>query len=114
MKMVLIFFFQEEVGIRVGQVNGVQTCALPISGGGELPPCLGAPVPFSPRQGGSSPPPAPGTDRPPRRSRKGRSEERRVGEERSIKQVCKSRWMRHVNMIKGDRNDSAEERRVGR
>src|SRR5439155_6330409 len=30
----LSFFFQAEDGIRDGHVTGVQTCALPISGGG--------------------------------------------------------------------------------
>src|SRR5690625_6268435 len=30
----LYFFFQAEDGIRAGHVTGVQTCALPISGGG--------------------------------------------------------------------------------
>src|SRR5690625_6307266 len=29
----LLFFFQAEDGIRDGHVTGVQTCALPISGG---------------------------------------------------------------------------------
>src|SRR6267154_4151382 len=28
-----VFFFQAEDGIRAGRVTGVQTCALPISGG---------------------------------------------------------------------------------
>src|SRR5690348_17426555 len=31
------FFFQAEDGIRDGRVTGVQTCALPISGIGQLP-----------------------------------------------------------------------------
>src|SRR5690348_18513284 len=32
--MLVFFFFQAEDGIRDGRVTGVQTCALPISGGG--------------------------------------------------------------------------------
>src|SRR5690625_6116017 len=34
--MVFFFFFQAEDGIRDGHVTGVQTCALPISGGGFI------------------------------------------------------------------------------
>src|SRR5438309_4135532 len=33
-----VFFFQAEAGIRDGTVTGVQTCALPISGGEVGPP----------------------------------------------------------------------------
>src|SRR5439155_9480822 len=33
-----VFFFQAEDGIRDGHVTGVQTCALPISGGGARAP----------------------------------------------------------------------------
>src|SRR6266702_7075002 len=33
MAFLLFFFFQAEDGIRAGHVTGVQTCALPISGG---------------------------------------------------------------------------------
>src|SRR5437870_11132808 len=32
----MFFFFQAEDGIRDGHVTGVQTCALPISGRGQL------------------------------------------------------------------------------
>src|SRR5689334_24261916 len=35
---VVFFFFQAEDGIRDGTVTGVQTCALPISGGPALSP----------------------------------------------------------------------------
>src|SRR5205807_2948614 len=35
-------FFQAEDGIRVYEVTGVQTCALPISSGGALSPTIGA------------------------------------------------------------------------
>src|SRR6266487_5277025 len=34
--MSLFFFFQAEDGIRDGRVTGVQTCALPISGGHDV------------------------------------------------------------------------------
>src|SRR5439155_8531542 len=84
-------FFQAEDGIRDGHVTGVQTCALPISGGArpEPPrsraPCRPAPrgdPPPSPRRP-PAPPRAPGRTRRarPRRSPRGRSEERRVGKE---------------------------------
>src|SRR5688500_19881601 len=33
--MIVFFFFQAEDGIRYYKVTGVQTCALPISGGGR-------------------------------------------------------------------------------
>src|SRR2546427_11735411 len=38
--ILLFFFFQAEDGIRDLTVTGVQTCALPISGGIELPEAL--------------------------------------------------------------------------
>src|SRR6266702_7204618 len=41
--MRLFFFFQAEDGIRDGHVTGVQTCALPISAGGQGPPQPGPP-----------------------------------------------------------------------
>src|SRR5438105_7297213 len=48
----LIFFFQAEDGIRDPLVTGVQTCALPISGGGWGPRAGGRSV----RAGGYGPP----------------------------------------------------------
>src|SRR2546425_8951491 len=90
------FFFQAEDGIRDKLVTGVQTCALPISAGDELPQPLGIR------------PPELGTHRKDRLGFGGeiegllrlvivepvhpipvveeRSEERRVGKE------CRSRW----------------------
>src|SRR5207253_7250800 len=91
------FFFQAEDGIRDGHVTGVQTCALPISGGLPAKP-TGLPDRYSRR--------APAAVRlnvkldscgPWRRSdrlsceamrEERRSEERRVGKE------CRSRWWR--------------------
>src|SRR5438046_7230128 len=97
------FFFQAEDGIRVWSVTGVQTCALPISGGGRA---TRAPAPWAPGLRGALRPrrrlegasrgvarraPAPHGDaraprapRPARRDRRGgldgRAEERRVGQ----------------------------------
>src|SRR5690348_17667865 len=66
------FFFQAEDGIRDGRVTGVQTCALPISGGvrhtGQ-----GTPQPHERRASQIA-------------QSQSRSEERRVGKE------CRSRW----------------------
>src|SRR2546427_7967646 len=88
-----LFFFQAEDGIRILTVTGVQTCALPISGGRgssrardePLPPAARAQprrlVPVGGRgvragaRGGQAPAPL-----------GRRSEERRVGKE------CRSRW----------------------
>src|SRR2546422_11642030 len=39
---IYVFFFQEKAGIRDVAVTGVQTCALPISGGGAAPRRRGA------------------------------------------------------------------------
>src|SRR2546425_8710331 len=84
------FFFQAEDGIRDKLVTGVQTCALPISGGDDvLRIVLGGiddvgchPPREEPgehaRLGGVT---VDGAQR-----RRGRSEERRVGKE------CRSRW----------------------
>src|SRR2546426_6229380 len=72
------FFFQAEDGIRDYKVTGVQTCALPISGGARR------------RRREKCGTPGAGTgarSRPCRRpGRRRRSEERRVGKE------CRSRW----------------------
>src|SRR5207248_4092288 len=84
-RLLLVFFFQAEDGIRVRTVTGVQTCALPISGrasisrdrllargSGKL---ILAAIPFH-------------IDRKTfaNRMRPARSEERRVGKE------CRSWW----------------------
>src|SRR5699024_11321342 len=82
------FIFQEEDGIRDGNVTGVQTCALPIlssaftrTKGGEAPPLIRPPE-ISPRQaeGRAS---LTGPKSPARASAAmtARSEERRVGKE---------------------------------
>src|SRR2546425_9378199 len=73
----LFFFFQAEDGIRDKLVTGVQTCALPISGGRARP------APGRTPPGSSS---RPETSRRSRGGPRGRSEERRVGKE------CRSRW----------------------
>src|SRR5947208_16761530 len=70
----LFFFFQAEDGIRDDLVTGVQTCALPISGGGR-----GTAIRFPRKVPGKRmavplPPPEPAAPRI-------RSEERRVGKE---------------------------------
>src|SRR5689334_23602622 len=92
-----IFFLQAEVGIRVGTVTGVQTCALPICGTAFPTCCL-----WSPHQGAhaaafcqSASAAAKASHRSQRELRArnhgtthARSEERRVGKE------CKSRWQR--------------------
>src|SRR5439155_12458443 len=73
--VVIFFFFQAEDGIRDGHVTGVQTCALPISGGR-----------FGRRRHRRG---YTGLRRHRRglwRGRRLRSEERRVGKE------CRSRW----------------------
>src|SRR3712207_9312237 len=85
----VFFFFQAEDGIRDIGVTGVQTCALPISGGAaaldlllvadpllrrRVHPGLRQPVRLADRPGRA------------RRASHARSEERRVGEE------CRSRW----------------------
>src|ERR1022692_4449159 len=68
-----MFFFQAEEGIGVYKVTGVQTCALPISGGRERRlPLGGEPRAADVRRAGHAAVP--------------RSEERRVGTE------CRSRW----------------------
>src|SRR5439155_17207758 len=63
------FFFQAEDGIRDGHVTGVQTCALPIS-----------------RSSWAGEGRSVRSPRCPWRTRRARSEERRVGKE------CRSRW----------------------
>src|SRR5205823_7376409 len=70
--LLFFFFFQAEDGIRDKLVTGVQTCALPISGGLSLDPFGGRPRsgPLAPQRGDPLV----------------RSEERRVGKE------CRSRW----------------------
>src|SRR5205823_8170052 len=88
------FFFQAEDGIRDKLVTGVQTCALPISlggdrerGSGSLEPGGAQRTPCRPSPG--RPPRGPGCgERGSRRSGRAspRSEERRVGKE------CRSRW----------------------
>src|SRR5437879_13821067 len=84
MVVCFFFFFQAEDGIRDTSVTGVQTCALPISGGagsghpdrrsGERADGLET----DPRSGRGGSPVSPGPAK--------RSEERRVGKE------CRSRW----------------------
>src|SRR3712207_6964036 len=89
LKWLEFFFFQAEDGIRDIGVTGVQTCALPISGGASEPcgkygggvyvaipnpPELARPQPSSPLPSAASSATVP------------RSEERRVGKE------CRSRW----------------------
>src|SRR5439155_13413113 len=95
------FFFQAEDGIRDGHVTGVQTCALPISPPpgpappgppgpvpptdshkpppppGPLPPAPPLPVPPPPEPVALPPMPPPPRPNP-------RSEERRVGKERTL------------------------------
>src|SRR6266705_4936129 len=71
-RLLLIFFFPAEYGIRARTVTGVQTCALPISRSGRSA-CSSPSCTSWMRQAGAS------------RSRS-RSEERRVGKE------CRSRW----------------------
>src|SRR5256885_10709864 len=92
--MNVVFFFQEEDGIRVYKVTGVQTCALPISATGV--PVLqrsrsrtraglargAGPEPRLGPEPGARALPSRGTCRSSAR----RSEERRVGKE------CRSRW----------------------
>src|SRR5690606_40822398 len=73
-RLMSTFFFQAEDGIRVFHVTGVQTCALPISGGAARP---GA-ARNSPGAGEHA---RAVTLRRPTRRRSVRSEERRVGEE---------------------------------
>src|SRR5437763_16585187 len=107
------FFFQAEDGIRDTSVTGVQTCALPICGGG----CPGAGAPLPRRacdRGYGERSAADGRDRrgqrrerqalaPPRRPR-ARSEERRVGKE------CRSRWSRCHEKKKEEKRESRKER----
>src|SRR3989454_7648909 len=93
----LFFFFQAEDGIRDYKVTGVQTCALPISGGDRLP--HGAPDLVGVDGGGQEllerlrlaelqfgPVGAPDGGVLLGRFAAARSEERRVGKE------CRSRW----------------------
>src|SRR5437868_12470772 len=70
----LFFFFQAEDGIRDRNVTGVQTCALPILGGGSFLP--EAVLPANSHVAPGNRPRAVGV----------RSEERRVGKE------CRCRW----------------------
>src|SRR2546429_4433487 len=76
-RILCLFFFQAEDGIRDVAVTGVQTCALPIYAPGEGEPNerpqLPMDRPLHQAPGGSPVPPR-------------RSEERRVGKE------CRSRW----------------------
>src|SRR5690625_6822996 len=74
-----VFFFQAEDGIRDGHVTGVQTCALPISTPASACTCGCWPAgtrTTSPRHSSRH---WPGRCAPPR------SEERRVGKERSCR-----------------------------
>src|SRR5439155_18705229 len=72
------FFFEEEDGIRIGHVTGVQTCALPISVVNPKPP-----APAAPRRRRGSSPRCWGWTRPRWRGPRStpRTEERRVGKE---------------------------------
>src|SRR2546426_2008751 len=90
------FFFQAEDGIRDYKVTGVQTCALPISRRGSVPPRGSRlhpartpgrtrPTGRGPSRTAASGTSAAGSRRLPRDARP-RSEERRVGKE------CRSRW----------------------
>src|SRR5256885_2429893 len=92
------FFFQAEDGIRDYKVTGVQTCALPILGNGDLlrsfafrPGCRSCPCGNSLKfrdkllSGSSNPRPF-GARSLLEKGEKQRSEERRVGKE------CRSRW----------------------
>src|SRR5439155_3258131 len=67
------FFFQAEDGIRDGHVTGVQTCALPISGGSGCSLASSNTAPGKRAAATAS-------------ANNCRSEERRVGKE------CRSRW----------------------
>src|SRR5258708_20167125 len=81
-----VFFFQAEDGIRDDLVTGVQTCALPILGDGELR-CQAAPgcgCNLGAAWQRSSPSPTRWASSSP--TWRHRSEERRVGKE------CRSRW----------------------
>src|SRR5699024_12080804 len=94
-RILVLFFFQAEDGIRDRNVTGVQTCALPISAGteaGDRPQAVAA---VHRRR-------HPGHrdllgDRRRRQTGRRRSEERRVGKE------CISRWTREHQERKGDR-----------
>src|SRR5437667_4905534 len=79
-----VFFFQAEDGIRDRDVTGVQTCALPISTGGDndarsLRRCLLGHCQTNPRRTAQH-------NHPLVLQTVSRSEERRVGKE------CRSRW----------------------
>src|SRR5690606_40240935 len=90
-RLVLLFFFQAEDGIRDFHVTGVQTCALPISGGDPTPPSSPTtdpapspptPLPTLPTDAPTAPPSG---ELPPEvdaavADLAQRSEERRVGE----------------------------------
>src|SRR5256886_8296746 len=93
--MILFFFFQAEDGIRDLTVTGVQTCALPIYGPGQirdiglerLDAALQLPhVPRAVTRPFQAPRHRPAERRVEQDRRDGRSEERRVGKE------CRSRW----------------------
>src|SRR3712207_9587668 len=90
MRLIYVFVFQAEDGIRDIGVTGVQPCALPICPAREWRPAT--PRGGSRRCGcarcnrGRARSRAGGTPRPGTETPSGRSEERRVGKE------CRSRW----------------------
>src|SRR5207247_8052610 len=91
--LVFFFFFQAEDGIRDPLVTGVQTCALPISGGSRRQAgcAVRSAVTTASFSSGSGEHVA-YTRRPPGFTR--RSEERRVGKE------CRSGWRRWTEQEK--------------
>src|SRR5688572_32528415 len=91
--ILFFFFFQAEDGIRDLTVTGVQTCALPISHPTAVrrpfraPPAVAGAACATDRRRGRRAGAGRRTGAPsPTRSRRHRSEERRVGKE------CRSRW----------------------
>src|SRR5271169_1404095 len=63
-KILLVFFFQAEDGIRDATVTGVQTCALPIWSPGPPAGVAPPPRPAATRSARPAPPPPPAAPRP--------------------------------------------------
>src|SRR5437867_12731304 len=95
---VVFFFFQAEDGIRDRTVTGVQTCALPILGGGSRcrapPPTRGLPA-RGPAPRGTS-----GTSS--RCCSRRRSEERRVGKECRARRLTRYRKKKSWGVLEGE------------
>src|SRR5689334_23629286 len=92
------FFFQAEDGIRDGTVTGVQTCALPISGG---------------RRATSRPAPPPGR-RAARRGPRGRGPGGRSPDRRRRRSGSRRRARRETGWPRACSATRSEERRVGK